>query len=100
MMVSNDLRDLCVIVDFRKDPFPDDRVLFHLSTFLERQRARLLEQSGWKPDLPDVMDKTAQVHELLQPRFKAESFGDVLCVYRYCSRVPGRVAISGVERCN
>ena len=55
MVMTNNAGDFCVIVNFREDLFTDCRVLLHLSTFLERQCAGLLEKSCRKTNLSDVM---------------------------------------------
>ena len=61
VVMANDLRDLRVVVNVREDPLSDNGVLLHLAPLFERQGAGLLEQTGRKPDLADVVDEPAQV---------------------------------------
>ena len=42
-----------------KDALTDRRVLLHLPTLIESQRPGLFEQTGRKPDLPDVVNEPA-----------------------------------------
>ena len=61
MVVANDLCDFRVIVDVREDALTDLGVLLHLAPLFERERAGLLEQTGGKPNLADVVDEPAQM---------------------------------------
>jgi hypothetical protein len=40
-------------------------MLLHLSPFLQGKRAGLLEEAGREPNLSDVMDEPAEMHQLL-----------------------------------
>jgi hypothetical protein len=66
MMMPNDASDFGVVVDLAEDSFANGRVLFHSTTFLERECSGLLQESGRQTDLSDVMDETAHVRQLLQ----------------------------------
>jgi hypothetical protein len=58
-MMTDHLRDLRVVLDLGQDPLADLGVLLHLPPFRERERPRLLEQPGGKPDLADVVHEPA-----------------------------------------
>jgi hypothetical protein len=40
-------------------------MLFHLAPLCEGKRARFLKQARWQTDLPDVVNKSAEVSKLL-----------------------------------
>ncbi len=63
--MANDRGNLAEVLDLGQDAFSDRRVSFHHSSLGERQRPGLLEESSREPDLPDVVDKTAHMRELL-----------------------------------
>jgi hypothetical protein len=65
MVVSDDLGDLSVILDLGENSLADLRVLFHLASLGEGQRAGLLEQAWRQADLPDVVNETANVSKPL-----------------------------------
>ena len=48
-----------------EDALPDRRVLLHLTSLVERERSRLLEQAWRKADLSDVMNESAEIRVLL-----------------------------------
>ena len=80
--MANDPGDLGVVIDLREDSFADLRVLFHPTSFLERQSTGLLKQSRRKPHLADVVDEPAQVSELLLLLRQPETNRDVTRVDR------------------
>src|SRR5215208_212401 len=51
MVMANNPRNLGVVVDLPQDPLANHRVLLHLSTLIEIQRTRLLQESRREPDL-------------------------------------------------
>jgi len=65
MVMANDLGDLSVVSHVRQDSLADCGVLFHLPSLIQREGTRLLQETHGQPDLPDVMDETAKMHELL-----------------------------------
>ena len=64
-MVADDRGDLAVVVDVPENPLADGRVLLHLSAFFESEGSRLLEETDRQTDLPDVVNKSAEMDELL-----------------------------------
>ena len=75
----------------------DLRVPLHLPALIKRQGARLLKQTGWKPDLPDVMHKSTEVGQLLRLRAQFHPSCDVSRIDRHSARVTSRVAIPRVK---
>src|SRR3954471_21239240 len=75
-------------------------MLLHLTPLVERKSARLLEQTGRKPNLSNVMHQAAKVRKLYLFRGQPHSSGDIPGVDRDCSRMAGGVPISCVERGN
>ena len=65
MMVADDLGDFRIVLHLRKDPLADRGVLLHLLALLKGQRTRLLEQTWRESDLSDVVNKPAEVRQLL-----------------------------------
>ena len=65
MVMAHDGGDLGVRVDVRQDSLTNLGVKLHLSSFLQRERARLLQQASRKTDLADVMNESADIGELL-----------------------------------
>src|SRR6476646_3525144 len=97
-MVTNNRRDFRVRVDIRKNLLADLRMTLHLTPFLERQRARFLEDAGWKPDLPDVMHEPTQVGEILLVLVESHAGRDVPGVDGHGCRMAGCVTVSRVQR--
>src|SRR5207249_6519492 len=87
-----------VIVDIAQDPLADLGMALHLSALLERQWSRLLEQTGWKTDLADVVDEPAKADELLPLLRQSHALGDVAGIDRHGGRVTRGVLIPCVER--
>ncbi len=100
VVVPDDRRDLRVVVNMGKDALPDRGVLLHLPTLIKSQRPGLFEETGRKPDLPDVVNKSAKVGLFAILRGKAHAFRDVTRIDRHRSRVTSRVAIPCIERCD
>ena len=61
VVMPDDRRDLGVLVDVGEDPLADRRVLLHLASLLERQRAGLLEEPRREADLADVVNEAAEI---------------------------------------
>ena len=98
--MTHDLGDLCVVLHLGQDPLADLGVLLHLPPLTERERARLLEESGRQPDLADVVHEPTLVRQLLLLLRQPEPLRDVPRVDRDGSRVAGRVPIPSIERCD
>ena len=62
--MPNDLRNLGVVIDVGQNPLADHGVLFHLTAFVKSESTRLLKKSWRKPNLPNVVNKSAQVGKL------------------------------------
>ncbi len=71
-----------VVVDIGKDALGNSGVFLHLTAFVECEGTGLLEQSGGKPDLPNVVNETAKMCHLLFLRRQSEALGNVACVDR------------------
>ena len=61
VMVTDDRRDLRVLVDVGEDSLADRRVLLHLASLFEGERARLLQKPRRQPDLADVVNEAAEI---------------------------------------
>src|SRR5689334_3308011 len=72
----------------------------HLATFFERQGARFLEQPRGQPDLPDVVNKSSDVRELLLVRRQTHPLSDVLRVDRNGRGMACRVPIPRIKCCH
>ena len=52
-------------VDIPQNPFPDDRVLLHLSSLLQRQCAWFLKEPCGESNLPHVVNQATKMREFL-----------------------------------
>src|SRR3954468_19033573 len=98
MMVPDNTRDFCIVINLRQDPLTDWRVQFHLSPLVKTERPALFEQTGRKADLPDVMDKATQMRKPLLIFRQGHALSDVARIDGDCSGVAGRVLIACVKR--
>ena len=97
-MVTDDRRDLGVVVHVAEDPFADDRVLLHLTTLLKGERARLLQQPSRQPDLPDVVHEPAEMRELLFLAREPHPLRDVARIDRHRRRMSRRISVPRIKR--
>src|SRR5688572_14484703 len=97
MVMANYPGDLLVVLYIRKDPLPNDGMLFHSSTLVQCQGARLLEQASRKTHFADVMNEPAQMYELLLLNRQPHPLRDVASVDGDRRRVAGRILISRIE---
>ncbi len=95
-MVTNDARNLRVVINLAENAFADLRVLFHATSLLEREGARLLKQAGRKTHLADVVDESAKVSQVLLLLRQTKSARNVAGVDRDGSRMTRGVLIPGV----
>src|SRR5207247_11141580 len=93
MMVANDSCNLGIVIDLGQDTLTNGRVFLHLPAFVQRQRSRLLEESGWKANLDNVMYEAAQVSELTIVLCQLPACCDLASINRDGCRLPCRVAI-------
>src|SRR5688572_3045554 len=75
-------------------------MLLHPPPLLERQRPWLLKKTSGKTNFSYVVNKTAEMSELLMFFRETHASGDISRIDRDRSRVSGRVLISGVESCH
>ena len=73
-------------------------MFLHLPTFVESQRARLLEQPRWQSNLSDVVDETAQMNEALLLFRQAHPTSNVSRIDRDGSGMASRIAVPRVKR--
>ena len=85
VVMSHNARDFGIVLDLRKNSLADDRVLFHLPSLIQRQRASLFEKAGWKPDLPNVVNQAAKMRHSLFRLGQAESLRDISRIDRHRS---------------
>ena len=97
MVVADDRRNLRVLVHVSEDALADCRVLLHLPALLERERARLLEESRGEADLANVVHEATEVRLVANLVREPHALGDVSRVDRDRGRVARRVAISRIE---
>jgi hypothetical protein len=98
MVVANDLRDFAIPIDLLEDPLANNWVCLHLSALVECERTRLLEKTRLKTYLPDVMNESTDVHELLVSGIQAHALRNVSSVDRDRGGVPGCVLIACIQR--
>src|SRR2546427_8808522 len=96
-MVSDDTGDFCVVVDFRQDPLTNRCMLFHLATFLKRERSRLLKESRGAPNLSNVVYQPAEMDERLVFFRKPHAGGYISGVDRNGCRMATGVALTRVQ---
>jgi hypothetical protein len=73
---------------------------FHLPPFVQRQWPGLFEESGGQADFSNVVDQTTEMCETLVLVAEPEASGNVACIYRNSRRVPCRVTVACVKRCD
>ena len=76
-MVSDDRRDLGVLVDVSKDALANSGVLLHVAALLEGQRPWFLEKPRRQANLPDVMNEAAEIRLIPYLLGEAHSCSDV-----------------------
>src|SRR5262249_7418481 len=99
-MVSNDSRDLRVVVDLGENALADLGMRFHKTPLFERQGAGLLEETRGQTDLSDVVHESAEMYELLLSFGKTHALRNTSRIDGDGSRMTGRVPVSSVERCH
>src|SRR5262249_33032653 len=90
--------NLCVCFNIREDSLSDLRMALHLATFLEAQSSRLLKKSRGKANLPNVMNESADLGEVLFLGSEAHPDCDVVGIDRDRARVSCGIPISSVKR--
>ena len=69
----------------------------HLAALFESQCAGLFENAGGKTDLPDVVNQTAEMRQILLILIKPHALRDITGVDRNGGRMTRRVAIPRIE---
>jgi len=97
VVVTDDPRNLGIVINLREDPLADRRMLFHLTPLCQRERARFFEQAWRQADLPYVMNESAEVHQSLVRLAESQASSDCTRVCGNRRRMTRRVPISRIK---
>ena len=98
VMMANNLGDLCVAVNPRKDVLADLRVGLHQTSLRESKGAGLIKQAIRQSDLANVVDKTAKVRQPLSFFRESETCRNVSRVDGHGCRLAGIPRVSRINR--